>query len=130
MPEFQRRPTLLAQRLRREATPAERALWYHLSARKLAGFKFSRQMPVGPFICDFLCRTERLVIELDGYSHDLTQERDASRDRWLRRRGYRILRFTNREVSDNIDGVLFTIARILAAAPPPTPPASGRGGES
>lgn len=126
MTEALRRPTLLAQKLRREATPAERLLWQHLSRRQLAGHKFSRQMPVGPFICDFLCRSEGLAIELDGYSHDSAAERDAARDAFLAERGIQTLRFENRAVVDNVEGVLIEIERALAC-PPPTPPASGRG---
>jgi BirA family biotin operon repressor/biotin-[acetyl-CoA-carboxylase] ligase len=68
MPQFRQRPTLRAQALRNEATPAERRLWTRLSRSQL-GHKFSRQMPVGPFIADFLCRSQRLVIELDGGQH-------------------------------------------------------------
>ncbi len=120
-----RRPTLRAQRLRREATPAERWLWCELSNSKL-GHKFSRQMPVGPFICDFLCRSAKLVVELDGYSHDLTIEADAHRDAFLRSRGLSILRFTNAEVLGNTEGVVFAIRAALLNRPPPTPPASGR----
>ena len=65
-----RRPTRLAQSLRNNATPAERHLWRHLSRRQLDGHKFSRQMPVGPFVCDFMCREARLVIEVDGALFD------------------------------------------------------------
>jgi hypothetical protein len=56
MPDFRPRPTALAQSLCNQATDAERHLWRHLSRRQLAGYKFSRQMPIGPFVCDFLCR--------------------------------------------------------------------------
>lgn len=125
MTEALRRPTLLAQKLRREATPVERLLWQQLSRRQLAGYKFSRQMPVGPFICDFLCRSEGPAIELDGLSHDFSVERDAARDAFLAERGVRTLRFGNSAVADNIEGVLIKIERALTC-PPLAPPARGR----
>ena len=122
-----RRPTLRAQQLRREATPAERRLWQYLSRRQLGGFKFSRQMPIGLFVCDFLCRSENLAIELDGVSHDTSQDADAARDRYIAIEGIRLLRFTNADVFDNLEGVLITIEQALRSGPPPAPPASGRG---
>ncbi len=66
-------------------------------------------MPVGPYFADFLCRRLSLVVELDGHSHDVDPQRDAGRDRWMARNGYRVLRFTNAEVSNNIEGVVTTI---------------------
>lgn len=108
MPQWNPRKTILARRLRREATPAERALWVHLSRSQL-GTKFSRQMPVGPYIADFLSRELKLVVELDGFSHDVAPERDMTRDRWMRDHGYRVLRFTNADVSENIEGVVMAI---------------------
>ncbi len=125
---FRPRDTARARELRHAATPAERRLWTALSGRKLDGFKFSRQMPVGPFFADFLCRSAMLVVELDGASHDDRLDRDAARDAELRRLGYRVLRFTNEEVLGSLDGVATAIAQALeSAGPPPTPPASGRG---
>ena len=127
MKEPLRRPTLRAQQLRREATPAERRLWQSLNKSQLGGFKFSRQMPIGPFICDFLCRSENLAIELDGESHDTSQDADAARDRYIATQGIRILRFTNADVFDNLEGVLITIEQALRSGPPLAPPAGGRG---
>jgi very-short-patch-repair endonuclease len=124
-----RRPTARARDLRNAATPAERLLWRYIGASKL-GVKFSRQMPVGEFVCDFLSRSHRLAIELDGYSHDIDPERDERRDAFLKGRGLRVLHFTNAEVMGNIEGVVRTIEIALTEqAPPPTPPASGRGEE-
>ena len=125
---FRPRDTARARELRNAATPAERRLWTALSGRKLGGFKFSRQMPVGPFFADFLCRSAMLVVELDGASHDGRLDWDAAHDAELRRLGYRVLRFTNEEVLGDVDGVATVIARVLGSGgPPPTPPASGRG---
>lgn len=111
MPNWKPRNTARARRLRREATPAERALWEHLS-RSQTGVRFSRQMPVGPYFADFLCRELALVVELDGHSHDAAPERDARRDAWLAGHGFAVLRFTNAEVQANIEGVVSAIDEV------------------
>lgn len=108
MPNWQPRNTKRARVLRREATPTERALWEHLS-RSQQGAKFSRQMPVGQYYADFLSRELKLVIELDGHSHDVAPQRDEVRDEWMRSQGYTVMRFTNAEVHENIEGVVTTI---------------------
>lgn len=108
MPSWKPRDTVRARSLRREATPAERALWVFLSRRQ-AGAKFSRQMPVGPFFADFLCRKLALAVELDGFSHDVAPERDTRRDGWMAERGDTVLRFTNAEVLANVEGVMAAI---------------------
>jgi len=96
--------TRLARRLRNHSTRAEQRLWRYLRSRSLAGFKFVRQEPIGPYIVDFVCREKRLVVELDGGQH-AENNRDAMRDRWLVERRYRVLRFWNNEVIENIEGV-------------------------
>ncbi len=108
MPNRKPRNTARARKLRNAATPAERKLWQHLSRSQL-GAKFSRQMPVGPYFADFLCRALKLVVELDGFSHDLTVEADAKRDAWMQREGYVVLRFTNANVMENVEGVVTMI---------------------
>ena len=108
MPNWQPRNTTRARALRSQATPAERELWRYLSRSQL-GVKFSRQMPVGPWFADFLCRELKLVVELDGHSHDIAPERDAPRDRWLRERGFAVVRFANEEVLHNAEGVVIAI---------------------
>lgn len=126
MAKFRPRQTKRVQQLRNNATDAERRLWRHLSRRQLEGFKFSRQMPVGPFVCDFMCRERRLVIELDGGQH-AESIRDASRTEFLESEGYRVIRFWNNEVLGNVDGVLSVIAEALKTSPPlsPLPRAGG-----
>ena len=104
MPNWSPRNTLRARTLCNQATPAERRLWTYLSASKL-GAKFSRQMPVGPWYADFLCRELKLVVELDGHSHDVQPERDIRRDADMRARGYTVLHFTNDDVVDDAEGV-------------------------
>ena len=104
--------TTRARRLRRDSTDAERKLWYRLRARSIDGAKFVRQDPIGRYVVDFICREQRLIIELDGGQH-ATDPRDAERTEWLTKRGYRVLRFWNNEVLANLDGVLEVIAAVL-----------------
>lgn len=113
-----------ARELRNNATPAERALWLQLQNKKLDGFKFSRQMELtGPFYGDFICRSHKLIIELDGGSHDFTAEEDAERARRLGRLGYQVIRFTNQDVFEHLEGVLIMISQALRDRP--TPPLRG-----
>src|SRR5579862_3481692 len=107
--------TVLARRLRKSSTFAERKLWKYLRSRGLSGFKFVRQEPVGPYIVDFVCREKRLVIEVDGGQHAESSS-DAVRDRWLAERRYRVLRFWNNEVLENIEGVWDMIFAAASAA--------------
>ncbi len=106
-----------ARRLRKAATNAEMALWCRLRSRRLNGYKFVRQEPVGPYTVDFACRDRRLVIEVDGGQH-AENTRDVIRDKWLVDHNYRVLRFWNNDVLNNVAGVLETIATALAEAPP------------
>ena len=118
---FKPRNTRKAQELRSQATPAERELWRYLNTSKLDGHKFSRQIPIGPFICDFVCRRSKLVVELDGFSHENTSDRDAKRTLFLEREGYKVVRFLNSDVFANMDGVLTAIGETLMALPTPSP---------
>ena len=125
MGEFKPRDTDRARKLRNAATPAERKLWKYLNRRQLAGRKFSRQMPVGPYFCDFLCRAEKLAVEIDGYSHDVQQDRDRRRTRYLEAQGLTILRFTNSEIFENVEGVVQAIEAAFETHPRPLPQAGG-----
>jgi very-short-patch-repair endonuclease len=113
----------IARRLRREATEVEKILWQALRER-LAPWKFRRQHPIGNRIADFACPARKLVIELDGGQHAERMAEDEQRSAELARHGYRVLRFWNNDVLDNLEGVLETIERALALAPPhpPSPP--------
>lgn len=115
------RPTLRARELRLNATEAERLLWRHISAHKVAGARFNRQVPIGPFICDFVSRTEKLIIEVDGGQHDLNAEADARRTCYLEAQGYRVIRFWNNDVIGNIEGVVAAIEFALGEQPLPQP---------
>jgi BirA family biotin operon repressor/biotin-[acetyl-CoA-carboxylase] ligase len=100
-------------------------LWQHLRARKL-GHKFSRQMPIGPYFVDFLCRELNLIIEIDGASHDHGVDYDARREDYCRSLGYQILRFSNADVMENLEGVVSHVQAALAQThPQPLPSAGG-----
>lgn len=98
-----------ARRLRKEQTPSEATLWHRLRDGRLNELKFRRQHPIGPFIVDFYHPQARLVIELDGGGHLNQQEYDTSRTEWLNSQGYRVIRFTNDQVQNEITMVLSTI---------------------
>ncbi|MFM5954044.1 MAG: endonuclease domain-containing protein [Novosphingobium sp.] len=115
------RPTLRSRELRQNATEPEKRLWSALSARKVAGVRFNRQFPVGPFICDFVSRGAKLVIEVDGETHVGREAEDAARTRFLGSQGYRVIRFTNTEVMTNLDGVVRQIEIELSHRPSPNP---------
>ncbi|MDF1597397.1 MAG: endonuclease domain-containing protein [Acidimicrobiia bacterium] len=100
-----------ARELRDDLTVSEKTLWAALRRRQL-GHRFRRQEPIGPFIVDFVCLLRRLVVEVDGPHHDW-DERDGPRDEYLRVRGFRVLRFTNREVTTELDDVLGAIRNYL-----------------
>jgi very-short-patch-repair endonuclease len=101
-----RRLVEFAREMRREPAPAERLMWRLLRNRRLAGFRFRRQQPVGHYIADFYCAVARLVIELDGDTHIGNEEADKLREEYLRERGLRVIRFWNVELFENSEGVL------------------------
>jgi very-short-patch-repair endonuclease len=100
-----------ARSLREDQPQAEALLWRSLRSRRLAGYKFVRQLPIGPYFADFACREAKLVVEVDGATHSTDAERrsDARRANVLHQHGYRIVRFNNDEIYRNLDGVLQTI---------------------
>ncbi|WP_033925199.1 endonuclease domain-containing protein [Sphingomonas sp. 35-24ZXX] len=109
MPEFHARNTPRARSLRNSATISEKRLWLYLNKRQRRGHRFSRQIPIGPYFCDFLCREACLVVEVDGDTHDYTVEHDQRRDAFMRKDGYRILRFQNEDIRDGLESVLLKI---------------------
>ena len=100
-----------ARRLRKNATYAEIKLWRHLRQVPMLGSHFRRQVPVGPYVADFACMASKLLIEVDGEQHgeDQNVARDDARTRWLNAEGYRVIRFWNNEILNNIDGVMEVI---------------------
>jgi very-short-patch-repair endonuclease len=107
------RPTARARQLRNNATEPERRLWQALRSRQVLGVRFNRQFPVGPYICDFVSRGHRLVIEIDGATHAEAQAYDAQRTAFLKSQGWRVVRFWNGDVMNNLDGVVLELVRIL-----------------
>lgn len=103
-----------ARHLRQNMTEAERALWAQLRRRQAGGSRFRRQAPVGNYIVDFLCLETRLIVEVDGGQHAARTEQDPKRTRWLNSQGFRVIRFWNTEILENMDGVMETILRTLA----------------
>ena len=119
-----------ARAMRIEPTEAERKLWWNLRHRlALPASHFRRQVRLGHYIVDFASHGLKLVIELDGGQHAERTELDAKRTRFLEREGYRVLRFWNSDVMQNIDGVLEVIQSFILATPTPTPPHKGEGKE-
>jgi very-short-patch-repair endonuclease len=102
-----------ARRLRKSMTDAERVLWRYLRLRQLDGHKFRRQVPIGPYIADFVCLKAMLLIEVDGGQHADAVIYDSARDEFMRGQGYRILRFWNNDVLGNPEGVWDSIASEL-----------------
>jgi very-short-patch-repair endonuclease len=110
-------PVARARALRVNITDAERKLWYALRDRRFVGYKFRRQVPIGPYIADFICYSARLVIEADGGQHNESKV-DARRDRWFAQNGFRVLRFWNNDILRNLEGVLTLILEALQQESP------------
>lgn len=100
------RSTATARKLRRNQTEAERLLWSRLRDGRLAGAKFRRQFSLPPYVADFCSERDRLIIEQDGSQHMDRVVDDAERTAFFERRGYRVVRFWNNDVVENLDGVL------------------------
>src|SRR6185312_14535608 len=111
----------LARRLRANQTDAEAVLWNRIRNRQIDGHKFARQVPIGAYICDFVCREKQIVIEVDGGQH-AESATDAIRDNYLIAEGYRVLRFWNNDVLGNLEGVLTTIQTELGGGSPSPQP--------
>jgi 5-methyltetrahydrofolate--homocysteine methyltransferase len=104
-----------ARELRKQQTVQEGRLWQRLRNRQLGGAKFRRQAPIGNYIVDFVCFESRVIVEIDGSVHDLPEraERDAVRHDWLEHQGFRVIRFRDGEVYNDIDSVLRAISEAL-----------------
>ena len=101
-------------------TEAEKRLWSVLRRRAFAGLKFRRQRPIGPFIADFACIELRVVIEVDGGQHD-ENARDDRRTAWLAAHNWRVIRFWNNEVIENLEGVHAKLEKLLLRREAPSP---------
>src|SRR5665647_63610 len=101
--------------LRKNSTPQEIIFWSRVKAKKFKGLKFKRQYSLEKYIVDFICLEKKLIIELDGWQHkEENQERyDKERTRFLEKLGFRIVRFWNNEINDNLNGVFLKIEEFL-----------------
>jgi len=106
---------LLSRELRKEQTEAEKLLWSRLRNKQLCQVKFRRQQPIGSYIVDFVSFDKLLIIELDGGQHDELSNRakDEQRTDYLESKGYKVIRFWNNDVLQNVDGVLIQISEAL-----------------
>ncbi len=119
-----------AREMRTNPTPAEARLWYNLRAKRFGHVKFNHQVVIDPYIVDFAARSRKLIIEVDGDSHADNEAYDLQRTTWLEQRSYRVIRFTNAEVMNNLNGVLDNIAAALWTAPLPNPLPEGERGQA
>jgi len=121
-----------ARQLRKTMSAPDARLWNALRGLRPLGHHFRRQVPLGRYIVDFCSHRTRLAIEVDGYLHfsDRARAHDAARDVFIRSQGYRVLRVTNFDVMQNLDGVLTVILSALDQPPPSLPPHKGEGSPS
>jgi very-short-patch-repair endonuclease len=108
------RKVVLARNLRKTTTPHESKLWYHLRSGRFKNLKFRRQHPIGKYIVDFCSISTGLIIELDGGQHNEQVIYDQARDKYLRTRGYTILRFWNNDIDRNLNSVLDKIFETIS----------------
>lgn len=120
----------ISRALRKNQTPWERKLWVHLRAHRFLSVQFKRQVSIGGYVVDFCCRGKRLIIELDGGQHNerVNEIKDQDRDQFLKSQGYKILRFWNNEVDQNLGGVLDKIRLEIFNPSPDLSPQKERGG--
>jgi len=104
--------------LRAQQTEAENLLWTYLRAHRLNGLKFRRQVVLGKYIVDFLCLSEKIIVEVDGGQHADQENYDTRRTAYLESKGYRVLRFWNNEVLAQSEQVLDVIWRACGAPSP------------
>ena len=119
--------------MRHVSTDAEKKFWWMVRDRRLGGYKFKRQYPIGRYIADFVCIERKLVVELDGSQHAEQKDYDAERESFFASQGFRIVRFWNPEFLKNQDGVAYQLLALLdgekTPSPQPSPPLRGGEGE-
>ena len=104
-----------ARQLRKDMSGTERRVWYRLRRRRLDGFKFRRQLPIGPYFADFVCLTARLIIEVDGAGHQ--EATDRRKTEYLAAQGFRVLRVPASETDQGLDDVIESIWLKLHSPP-------------
>ncbi len=102
-----------AKEMRHDSVVTEKLFWSFVRNRRLDGHKFKRQVPIGPYIADFVCTEARVIVELDGPTHNARAGYDAARDAWLRAQGFTVLRFTNAAFTADVDLALQTIVHAI-----------------
>ena len=105
----------LARNLRKNQTPQEKKLWELLRNKKFKNLKFKRQVPFEKYIADFMCESQKLIIEIDGGQHNKEENilYDEERTKYFEKEGYRVIRFWNNEIDENIEGVYLRLLKIL-----------------
>ncbi|MBS0482460.1 MAG: DUF559 domain-containing protein [Proteobacteria bacterium] len=121
------RLTAYARANRKQMSEPATRMWLQLRAGRFEGIKFRREKVIGNYIADFVANKPKLVIEIDGDTHDADDDRDRIRTRCLEEQGYRVQRYTNVDVMQNIDGVLIHLAGVIAGMRPPLPTLSPEG---
>jgi very-short-patch-repair endonuclease len=113
-----------AKQLRQAMTRAETLLWRYLKANRMDGVGIRRQTPIGNYIADFVCFSSKIIIEVDGESHDFEerQKADRRRDAFFAAEGFQVLRFTNEQVMTNLEGVVEAIRQAASAGARGLPP--------
>ena len=107
----------LAKKLRNQSTQSEIRLWHYLKNKQFHGFRFHRQKPLLNFIADFYCYDLQLIIELDGYTHQFEETiiKDELKTEKLMKYGLTVVRFIDKEVMDNLDGVMYVLEKYIPA---------------
>ena len=118
-----------AREMRHTPAVTEKHFWNEVRDRKLSGHKFRRQYLIGPYIADYVCVERKLIVELDGVLHADRAGYDNRRDALLQREGYRVIRFRNEDLLDDMSGTLAFILRELGDTPSPRPSPPLREGE-
>jgi very-short-patch-repair endonuclease len=122
--------TKRAKELRKNMTDAEKKIWQMIRKRQILGNKFRRQVPIGPYIADFVCFEKKVIVEIDGGQHKTREGYDQKRTKWFQSQGFRVIRFWNNDVLKNIEGVTERLYARLGGFPdhphPNPPPSRGR----
>jgi len=115
--------TRIARILRKNLTPQERKIWEIVRAHRFYGLEFRRQYPVGRYIVDFICKEKKIIIEIDGGQHnqDINKELDIQRTNYLISKGYKVIRFWNNEIDNNIAGVYEILKKYIDSSNQPPP---------
>ncbi|MEQ1499486.1 MAG: DUF559 domain-containing protein [Novosphingobium sp.] len=115
------RLTAFAKANRQKMPEPAMQMWLQIRAERFMGIKFRREKVIGEYIADFAANDPKLVVEIDGDTHDIDDPRDALRTRYLESQGYRVVRYSNVDVTHNLEGVLMNLAAVIAEMRPPLP---------